>query len=163
MYSIVATLVWTVLSSLSLCLRSFIHNLYGQYYDRTWRRWPLRYGLCNGSSAVQVVSPPHTLTLTYSTSRHIPGGVATWPADEPLHNPYRSSHRRQVRSISKKRIQKLHRSCHKWSESVLPISIPTLLNFLVANPLSSSSRPDTKFQVEPTQTSAALYGFSMKF
>ena len=32
MYSIVATLMWTVLSSLSLCLRSFIHDRYGQYF-----------------------------------------------------------------------------------------------------------------------------------
>ena len=74
-------------------------HVQGPAYDCTWWRWPPRYGLCNGSSAVQVVSPPHTLTLTYWTSRHIPGGVTTWPADEPLHNRYRGSHHCQVRSI----------------------------------------------------------------
>ena len=30
--------------------------------DHTWRWWLPRYGLCNGSSAVQVVSPPHPLS-----------------------------------------------------------------------------------------------------
>ena len=35
-----------------------------------------------------------------ATNWHVLGGVTTWAAEEPLHNLYRGSHRRQVRSVT---------------------------------------------------------------
>ena len=70
--------------------------------DRTWRRWLPRYGLCNGSSAGQVVTPPGMCLLVEYVKVSVCGGDTTWTADEPLHNPYRGGHRHQVRSKSMK-------------------------------------------------------------
>ena len=69
--------------------------------DRTWRWWLPRYGICNGSLAGQVVSATSMskdVPIGWNVMVSLRGGVSTWAADEPLHIPYRGSHRRQVRS-----------------------------------------------------------------
>ena len=71
----------------------------GTAYDRTWRRWLPQYGLCNGSSAGQVVTPPGMCLLVEHVKVSVCGGDTTWTADEPLHNLYHGGHRRQVRSM----------------------------------------------------------------
>ena len=67
--------------------------------DRTWWWWLPWYELCNGSSAGQVVTSPRMCLLVEYVKVSVCGGDTTWTADEPLHNPYRGSRRRQVRSI----------------------------------------------------------------
>ena len=70
--------------------------------DHTWRRGYRGTGNVMAHQLFKVY-PLHTHWPSshlqpIDTSLDMLGGDTTWPADEPLHYPYRGSHRRQLRS-----------------------------------------------------------------